>query len=455
MMQSGTQAQIPKGEFRKKLTALVLPITFQQFMLAIVSASDALMCGAISQDQLSAVSLATQVTFVYNLFLAAMTIGTSIFAAQYWGKGDKTAIEKILAIVLNTSMAVSFAFFAAALLIPGLLMRIFTSDPQLISFGVDYLRIVSVTYLICGFSQIYLCIMKNSNLAAKTMHISCAAAVLNIFLNAVLIYGLFGFPRMEAAGAAAATAIARLAELLWIICELSKKDLIKVRPAYMRHPDKSLQKDFWHYTLPVLGNELVWGGGFTMYSVIMGHLGTDAVAANSIANIAKNIIASLALGIGNGGSIMVGNELGAGNLERARVMGRKLCRISILSGVGSGIFLLLLRPLIMMLTDLSPQARDYLWQMLFMCAVYMVGRFINGTTIAGIFCAGGDSRFGFLCDAVTLWCFTVPAGLLGAFVFKWPVLLVYCIINLDEIVKLPAVYRHYKKYIWLKDLTDH
>lgn len=444
---------ISKGEFGKKLTALVLPITFQQFMLSVVSASDALMCGGISQDLLSAVSLASQVTFVYNLFLAAMTIGTSIFAAQYWGKGDTSAIEKILAIVLNTSMAVSFVFFAASAVFPGLLMRIFTPDFLLIGYGTDYLRIVSVTYLMCGFSQIYLCIMKNSNLAGRSMAISSTAAVLNIILNAVLIYGLFGAPSMGAAGAAAATAISRAVELLWVIVEMQKAGRIKARLRYMRRTDRRLFKDFWHYTLPVLGNELVWGGGFTMYSVIMGHLGTDAVAANSIANIVKNIIASLSLGIGNGGSIMVGNELGAGNLPKAKAMGSRLCHIAIISGIASGAFLLVIRPFVMMLTELSPQARTYLWWMLFMCAFYMVGKYINGTTIAGIFCAGGDSRFGFLCDTVTLWCFTVPAGLLAAFVFKWPVLAVYFIVNLDEIVKLPAVYRHYKKYIWLKDLT--
>ncbi len=442
-----------RREFRRKLTSLILPITFQQFMLAVVSASDALMVGAIGQDLLSAVSLASQITFVYNLFLMAMTIGTSMFAAQYWGKGDKDAVERILGIVLRSSMSVSFVFFFAATFLPGLLMRIFTTDPQLIHYGVQYLQIVGVTYLLCGISQVYLCIMKNSGLASMSMLISSAAALLNIILNAVLIYGLFGAPRMEAGGAAAATAIARGVELLWVLAELTKKGRIKIRFAYIRRPDQGLRKDFWHYTLPVLGNELVWGGGFTMYSVIMGHLGTDAVAANSIANIAKNLIASLAGGIGNGGSIMVGNELGAGRLETAKAYGRKLCHIAVVSGILSGIFLLLLSPLVLEITDLSPQAEEYLRWMLAMCAVYMVGKYVNGTTIAGIFCAGGDSRFGFLCDAVTLWCFTVPVGLLAAFVFKWPVLAVYFIVNSDEIVKLPAVYRHYRKYKWLKDLT--
>ena len=442
-----------KREFRKKLLSLVLPITFQQFMLAVVSASDALMVGVIGQDLLSAVSLASQITFVYNLFLAAMTIGTSMFAAQYWGKGDKDAVERILGIVLRSSMSVSFVFFLGATFLPEYLMRIFTPDPELIHYGVQYLQIVGITYLLCGISQIYLCIMKNSGLASMSMIISSTAAFLNIVLNAVLIYGLFGAPRMEAAGAAAATAIARAAELLWVFWELRKTGRVKIRFLYIRKPDQGLKKDFWHYTLPVLGNELVWGGGFTMYSVIMGHLGTDAVAANSIANIVKNLIASLAGGIGNGGSIMVGNELGAGRLEMAKAYGKKLCHIAVVSGILSGIFLLLISPLVLQVTDLSPKAEGYLKWMLVMCAVYVVGKYVNGTTIGGIFCAGGDSRFGFLCDAVTLWCFTVPVGLLAAFVLKWPVLAVYFIVNSDEIVKLPAVYFHYGKYKWLKDLT--
>lgn len=439
--------------FRKKLLALVLPITFQQLMLAVVSASDALMVGVIGQDLLSAVSLASQVTFVYNLFLAALTIGTSMFAAQYWGKGDKNAIERILGIVLRTSMLVSAVFFAGTMFTPELLMRIFTEDPVLTVYGTDYLRIVSVTYLMCGISQIYICIMKNSGLAAKSMVISSTAAGLNIILNAVLIYGLFGAPRMEAAGAAAATALSRVAELAWVLLELRKKGRIKIRLRYILHPDQPMRKEFWHYTFPVLGNELVWGGGFTMYSVIMGHLGTDAVAANSIANIVKNLIASLAMGIGNGGAIIVGNELGAGKLERAKAYGGKLCRIAVISGICSGIFLLAVSPAVLIVSDLSPTAEEYLKWMLVMCSYYMIGKYVNGTTISGIFCAGGDSRFGFLCDTVTLWCFTVPAGFITAFVLKMPVLLVYFIINLDEIVKLPAVYRRYKKYRWLKDLT--
>lgn len=440
-------------DFTKKLLTLVFPIAFQQFMLALVSASDALMLGMLTQDSLSAVSLASQVTFVENLFLMAMTIGLSMFAAQYWGKEDKGAVERIFAYVMKVTAAVSFLFFLAGMCVPRSLMRIFTNELSLIEGGRVYLRTVSLAFLLTGISQVYICILKNTGKAAKSSVISSVSVVVNIILNVIFIFGWFGLPQMGIAGAALATVIARVIEVAWCIFETVKKDSAKLRVCHIMHNDKLLRHDFWKYSSPVLGNEIIWGVGFTMYSVVMGHLGSDAVAANSIANIVKNLVACFCLGLGSGGGIMVGNELGAGRLDKAKEYGDRLCRLSVLCGVASGIVLLALSPLILAVTDLSVTANAYLKWMLVMCSYYMVGKSVNGTTIAGIFCAGGDSKFGFLCDTVTMWCITVPLGLLTAFMLKLPVLAVYFIVNLDEVVKLPAVYRHYKKYKWVKDLT--
>lgn len=423
-------------------------------MLALVSASDAVMLGMLTQDALSAVSLAGQVTFVENLFFAAMTIGLSILAAQYWGKRDRTSVEKIFAYVMKITAAVSFLFFLAGLCFPKTLMRIFTPEQSLIDGGAIYLKTVSPSFFLTGISQICLCTLKNTGKAAKVGIIGSASVGINISLNAVLIFGLFGFPKLEIAGAAIATVIARAIEVAWCVFETAKKSSVKLRLSYVIHGSKPLQRDFWKYTAPVLGNEIVWGVGFTMYSVIMGHLGTDAVAANSIANIVKNLAACACTGLGSGGGILVGNELGAGRLEEAKIYGRKLCRLSIVFGAVSGLLLPALSPLILSVTDLSETSSGYLKMMLVMCSYYMVGRAVNGTTIAGIFCAGGDSKFGFLCDAITMWCVTVPLGFVAAFVLKLPVLAVYFVVNLDEIVKLPAVYRHYIKYKWVNDLTQ-
>lgn len=422
-------------------------------MLALVSASDALMLGMLSQDELSAVSLAGQITFVENLFLAAMTIGLSMLASQYWGKKDLVSVEKIFGYIMKVTAGISFLFFVVSLAMPDILMRIFTNEESLISGGAIYLRTVSLSYFLTGISQIYLCILKNSSKAITASIISSVSVVLNIFLNAVFIFGLFGFPKLEIAGAALATVIAKLIEVVWCVAETLKKGSIHLKLRYIVHSDKLLKNDFWKYTLPVLGNQVAWGAGFTMYSVIMGHLGTDAVAANSLANILKNLIVCLCVGLGSGGGIIVGNELGAGNLDTAKAYGRKLFHLAIIFGIISGFIMLMLSPLILKFGNLSDTANHYLKWMIIMCSVYMVGKFINATTIGGIFCAGGDSKFGLICDTITMWCITVPIGFFVAFVLKLPILVVYLIINIDEVIKLPAVYNHYKKYLWVKDLT--
>ena len=347
-----------KKEFYRKLFALVLPLALQNLMTALVSASDALMLGMLDQSSLSSVSLATQVQFVLNLFYAALTIGTTVLAAQYWGKGDREAVERVLAIVLKSSMVISLVFFLAAFFCPHLLMRIFTNDPELIQLGIPYLRIVSWSYLFMGISQIYLCIMKNSGRNMRSRVYGPSAVVLNLLLNTLLIFGFLGFPRMEIAGAALATTIARAV------------------------------------------------------------------------------------------------ELGRGALERAREYGGRLCRISVAAGAVSGVILLACSPLVQLLAaSLSEQVHEYLRVMLLICAYYLIGKAVNSTVVAGIFCAGGDTKFGLLCDAVTMWVIIVPIGMLAAFVWKLPVLAVYFLLNMDEFVKLPAVYRHYKKYRWVRNLT--
>ncbi len=439
--------------FNKKLISLVIPIAFQQLVLSVVGASDAIMLNLISQDKMSAVSLATQITFVENLFLAAMTIGLSTLAAQYWGKGDKGAVERIFAYVTKVTLLVSVIFFLAALFLPEFLMGLLTNETDLIKDGAVYLKLASPSYLFMGVAQIYLCVLKNSGKTAKSTVIGSVCLIGDMVMNILFIPGLFGLPKLEISGAALSTSVAFAIALLWCVIEISKKDSVRLKLKNILNDDKILKKDFWKYTAPVLGNEIVWGVGFTMFSVIMGHLGSDAVAANSIANIVKNLVCCLCIGLGSGGGIMVGNELGAGNLETAKIYGNRLCKLSVIGGILSGLVLLALSPIVLSVADLNDNATEYLKWMLIICSYYMVGKSVNSTTIAGIFCAGGDSKFGLLCDSVVMWGIVVPLGFVSAFVLKLPVIAVYFILSFDELCKIPAVYINYKKYKWVKDLT--
>lgn len=443
-----------KVSFNKKLLTLILPIALQQLVLALVSTSDALMLGFLNQDSLSAVSLAGQIQFVYSLFLSGISTGLSIFTAQYWGIDDKKSIEKVLGIALKTIFLISLVFFIGATFFPNLLMMIFTSDTTLINMGVEYLRTVGISYVLLAISQVYLCIMKNCGLAVKSSIISLVSVAINIFFNAVLIFGIGVFPRLGIKGAALATVISKLIELIWTMIIMLKKDNIKINLNYTIHNDKALKSDFWKYAKLTIGDSLVWGCGFTMYSVIMGHMGNDATAANSIANIIKNLVICFCTGVGIGGGILVGNELGKGNLEIAKENAHKICKFALISGLISGGIILLIIPFVPLFSGLTDTARYYLRIMLVVCSYYVVGKSMNMATIGGIFSAGGDTKFGFICDTITMWAVTVPIGLICAFVFKLSVPLVYIIINVDEIIKLPAVYKNYQKYRWLKNLTN-
>mgnify|MGYP000929953354 FL=1 len=440
-----------KRSLRKEIVRLALPIALQQFMTALVGACDAIMLGKLSQDAMSAVSLATQVTFVFNLFMFAFMAGENMFVAQYYGKGDYTGISQVFSLVTKICGCIAVVFLIGTLFFPEQLMRILTNEETLIVLGSEYLRVIGISYVFSGIAQIFLAIMKNCGAVNMSTLINGVMVILNIALNAVFIFGLSGFPKMGIKGAALATVLATVVQFLWsVVYVLCRIRAVKFS---LRSCEKKLFGRFWQKTVPLLINNLAWGIGFSMYSVIMGHLGTDAVAANGIANISKNLVVCFCLGLGNAGSIIVGNRLGADRLQEAKEVGETLTKTAIIAGIVSGLVLVALSPFITKMVDLTPTARGYLQKMLLISSYYIAGKSVNCMTIGGIFAAGGDSKFGMLCDSVTLWCIIVPLGCICAFILKLPVMVVYFVLNLDEIIKLPVVYKHYKKYKWIKNLT--
>ena len=438
--------------FYKELNKLMLPIAFQAFMLAAVAASDTIMLGFIDQNQLAAVSLATRVQFVQNIGLSGLVGGAMILCAQYFGKSETDKINRIFSITLRYSIILSVIFWALSFFIPDFLMRIFTDDINMINIGANYLKIASWSYLLIGISQIYLCMMKVGNKAHLAM-ISSLSVIVNILLNAVLIYGLFGVPKMEAAGAALATVIARIIELIVCIILFTKVKNIKLNFKGIISIDLALEKSFFKISAPLFLNESIWGVGITLYSIIIGHLGSDATAANSIASVIKDLVTSLCRGVGVGGGILLGYKLGLNDFDTAKKYGNKLIKISVIVGVLCAILIFILSP-IRYLFELTNEANSYLFIMLIICMFYMVAKSINITAINGIFYAGGDTKFDAYSLAVTMWGIIIPLALLGGFVFSWPVLAIYLIISLDEIIKIPWVLYHYKKYKWLNNLTN-
>ncbi len=453
MKEKNTKVQIDKKEFYRNLTRLALPIALQSLMLASVAAGDALMLGKVAQDEMTAVSLATQIQFVQNMFLMAITGAGAILGAQYWGKGDKHTLEDVFNMMLRFCGITSVLFFLACELMPEMLMHIFTHDAPLIALGSSYLRIAGWSYLLTGISQCYLTIMKVSDHVKPGALISSCAVLLNIVLNAVFIFGLLGAPRMQARGAALATTVSRVVELALCVAVSSQSSYI--RPAFDRFLKlpRQLKADFIRQCLPLMGGSLCWGVGFTSYTAIMGHMGTDAAAANSVSAVARDLICCMCNGIGSAAGIIVGNELGAGRLELGKAYGTKLKNISYVIGFLSTALVLAITPFVVRMVILTEQARGYLTGMMVIMSFYMIGRCVNTVTINGVLDGGGDTLFDMYSLIVCMWCIAIPLALIGAFVLHWSPLAVYACTCLDEVGKIPWVMARFRKYKWVQDLT--
>jgi putative MATE family efflux protein len=440
--------------FNHAFIGLVVPIALQNLISAAAISVDVVMLSMVNQFVMGAVSLAGQVTFVLTLFYFGLATGAGILTAQYWGKKDIKAIQFVLNIAVLFSVSISILFFVASLSIPGVLMRMLTNDPELIRYGALFLRAVGFSYLAMGFSQMYLSVIKSMENARLTATISSVCLVVNIALDALVILILFpGQPEKAITGVALSTVCARFVELGWCIVLSLTRGHVRFYLPGRKYLEQNLLKDYLKYTLPVQGNYIVWGGALTATAAIIGHVSVDLVAANSIASAVRNLAIVFCAGIASGGAVLIGKYLGSNDKARAKRAGDRINLYALIFGILAGATILLLKPLVFHFVDLNNAARGYLDGMLYICAYYCIGKSLNSTNIGGIFPAGGDPKFGFWCDTIVMWGIILPFSYLGAFVWHFQPVLLYAVICLDEVIKLPVALIRYYQYKWLNNIT--
>lgn len=445
--------KLERKEFGRQLFAVVTPMMVQNLLITAVSAADVVMLGFIGQTAIAAASLANYIQFVSILFYSGLSSGVIMLAAQYWGKNDTYSIETIFGIGAKLSAVVGIIFSLLSGFFPEFLMRIFTNNSELIQEGAKYLRIVSLSYLCLSVSSIYQAALKSIERVKTVTIITTAALLLNIFGNAVFIFGIFGAPKLGIRGVALATTIARIIEVALCIVVALRIKTPSLGLACLFRKNKILFKDFIKYSLPAIGNEAVWGAGWATYAVIMGHLSADLVAANSLVNTLRNLATIACFGLAYGGAIVIGKEIGAEEYDVAKRNASRLVRITILSGVVGVALLLICRPLLFKMAKLEPAAREMLNPLLYINCLSVLGASINTVLIAGIFRAGGDAKFGFVLDTIMMWCISIPAGLVAVFVLRLPPVAVYFVLYIDEWLKMVAPVTHYKSGKWLKNIT--
>lgn len=419
-----------------------------------VNMADVVMVNAVENGQqyMAGVNVAAKAANIIFMFLFGVGSGMTMMGAQYWGKKDVRSIEKAQGIALRFNLYISVITTAACLLFPDALIQIFTDDKEYILYGAQYLRIFAGCIFVWGVSAVYLAALRSTGRVAVCTAVETMALLINVALNAVFLFVL----EMGVKGVALATVISRTVELIVCIILSTRSNTVKLRikDSFEWHP--ALEKDFLRMCLPAVANDLVWGLGYAAYTAIIGHIpngGSDAIAALAIVETVRNLACTMCYGLGSATAIILGQVLGGNKLDEAMCIGRILLKLSVIAGAIGGGLIALTIPVYCPLANLNEAAREYLYFMMWVNVVYIMGTAVNTTLIAGVFRAGGNTLFGFLCDTIDMWVWSVPVGLLAAYVFKLGPKWVYVIICTDEFVKWPWVLKHFYSGKWAKNIT--
>lgn len=443
-----------RKQFYKLVFSLVIPMALQNLINVGVTSADVIMLGKVGETVLSASSLAGQVQFIMTLIFFGLTSGAAVLTAQYWGKKDIRTIEKVLGITMRFALIVGVLFTAVVLVFPAQIMRIFTSEEPVIREGVDYLRIIAFSYIFIAITMIYLNIMRSVERVIISTLVYLVSLIINIIFNSIFIFGMFGLEPMGIKGAALATLIARIVEFLIVLFyskKINKEVQFRFKNLLVR--DKLLMKDFLKYSVPVVLNELMWGAGTAANAAIIGHLGQSVVAANSITQVTRQLATVIAFGLANATAIILGKAIGEQKEELAKIYAKRFIRLTLILGVIGAIVVQGVSHIARANMNLSAEANSYLGIMMFVMSYFVIGQVYNTTMVVGVFRAGGDTRFGLVLDVTTLWGCSILLGFIAAFVFKWPIAIVYIIIMSDEIIKIPLSTWRYKSMKWLRNVT--
>ncbi|MDR0862755.1 MAG: MATE family efflux transporter [Oscillospiraceae bacterium] len=440
--------------FYRTFFPLLLVITAQQLISLAVNLADNMMLGLYSESALSGAALVNQLHFVLSQVVTGVGAGVVVLGAQYWGKGETEPIRRIISLGVKLALAFGLIFWAATTLFPAQLLHLLTTDEEVIAMGVQYLKVMSWTYIIFSVSTVLMVSLQSVQTAAVGTLMSLSALVINMSLNYCLIFGNFGMPRLGITGAAIATLISRVAELIIVVVYIlfiDKKLQMKLRSLLAF--DFSYLRDYVRVSLPVVLSGAQWGVAQAAQTAILGHISAVAIAANSIAVVIFELFAIFGMCCASAASVTIGKVVGMGELDKVRSYSRTLQTIFITIGVISGALIFIFKGGIVNFYAVSEETRRMAVQFLTVLAVTTVGSCYEFPVESGIIAGGGDTKYAGIIDVSFMWLFTIPSAALSAFVFGFPPAVTFCFLKADQILKcIPNAIRC-NRYKWVRQLT--
>ncbi len=441
-------------KFLNTMLKLAVPIMLQNLIFASLNMVDGVMIGQLGESAVAAVGVANQIFFLVSLLFFGIGSGSAIFAAQYWGRKDTERIQSVLGLNLLMSISGAVIFSLVAILFPVQVISIYSKDPAVISQGSVYLQIVAFSYVITAISNSFAFVLRSTENVKLPLITSLVALSFNTFMNYGLILGNFGLPSLGVRGAAIATIISRLIEvvLLLLIIYRKKLPIAAKLPALLNFKILPITK-FFKTTLPVIATEIVWSFGITTYNVVYARIGTESIAAVNIAGTLDRIIFVVFAGLGNACAIMIGNQIGGKQNEIATSYAKKFLVFGALGATILGLTMYSFASPFLSFYKVSVVTINYTIKLIGLMALSLPVRSLNMILLIGILRSGGDTRVAFFIDAGSVWVVGVPMALIGAFVLGLPIHLVYLMVLADEVVKLAmGLYRFFSQR-WINYLA--
>ena len=441
-------------KFYKLILSIALPIAVQNLITFAVSMIDTMMLGSLGEVQLSAASISNNLFFILTILIFGLAGGSNILISQYWGKGDVKTIHNILSIMYRACVIIAAIFIAIAIIFPSGFMKIYTTDIRVIEEGTKYLRVIAVGYVFYAITNCTIMMLRSVKTVKISLVVYTASLIVNAFFNYILIFGKFGAPALGVKGAAIATVIARITELSIVLIFMIKyENKINLKMIHLLKVDKLILKDFLSNCTPVLFNEFLWSTGSTMISIILGRLGTETVAANSISNVVFQFVTVFIFGLSNATAVIIGNTIGEGKNEKAKEYSLTVGVLSIIMGIMAAGVILLIRPIVVDFYNVSQITKDIAIQIMGSMSIIVVFQSFGVTLMMGVLRGGGDAKFVLVNDIIFLWLVAIPCGFLTAFVLRWPIAAVFFVVKSDEIIKSIIASIRVLSGKWVRNVT--
>ena len=441
-------------KFIRKAIAITIPIALQALLNTSLNLVDTVMIGSLGQTSIAAVGLANKVFFVFTLLLFGIVSGSSILTAQYFGKNDIKNIRRVLGISLIMGLIGSIIFVIPSLICPEIVMSIFTPNENTIKIGASYLAIVAISYPLTAITNVYVALLRGVNQVKAPVLITLICICIKVGLNYILIFGHLGVPALGVQGEAIATLIARTVECICILSLVYfEKGPAAAKIKELISFNKKFVKLFLKTVTPVVTNEFMWGLGVTMYSLVYGRMGDDAVAAITITQTVEQIITAIFQGTSAATAVILGNELGANKLEDAKIHGKYFLILQFIFALIMAMICFVIRNPLITLFNVTGIVANNISICLIVFILYLPFKTFNWVNIVGILRSGGDTKAALMLDITGVWCVGIPLAYLGGIVFRLPIYFVYAMVTLEEVYKFILGFRRYKKKVWLKNLV--